>query len=384
MKFMHNYARLPKGRNLLIEDINSAAKRLFNKLSVLDITTLDISDYNKRYLGHKLEHLITVLRSYSYILSWSLAKSDVPYDKFVFLDHGGGSGVLSLLAKELGIGTVIYNDIYDVSCNDAEVIANSIGNPADYYICGDIDGVVDFLKANAINCDAIASYDVIEHIYDIESFLNTVPLCSDNSLTVVMSSAANTLNPFCRKKLMRKQLEVEHNEQTKQWGHKERDCLESYLDVRRRIVREYLQSLDKKLNEKQIEKLVLNTRGMIEADIQKCVAEYLTTGKYPPLPDHPTNTCDPYTGNWKEHLMAPYHLARVLSKVGFRSQILSGYYGRSNNFAKRLLGYAFNLFIHAFPNQGVRIAPFYTLYAKRIDNHLFTFSQHKSQQMVKK
>ena len=273
--------------------------------------------------------------------------------------------MLSLLAKELGIGTVIYNDIYDVSCKDAETIANSIGNRANHYVCGDIDEVVDFLRTNAINCDAIASYDVIEHIYDMESFLKTVPACSNNRLAVVMSSGANIYNWFRRKQLMRKQLKVEYNSQPKQWGHKERDCLKSYLEIRKEIIRDYLQNAGKKLGKEQIEKLARNTRGMIEADIQKCVDEYLATGKLPPSPDHPTNTCDPYTGNWMEHLMNPWHLANVLSEAGFNSQVLSGYYGRSNNCIKKILGYAFNLFIRIFPNQGMRISPFYTVYAKR-------------------
>jgi len=34
--------------------------------------------------------------------------------------------MLALLAKELGIGTVIYNDIYDVSCHDFKVISEAV------------------------------------------------------------------------------------------------------------------------------------------------------------------------------------------------------------------------------------------------------------------
>ncbi|MBA7485996.1 hypothetical protein ES707_21548 [subsurface metagenome] len=63
-----------------------------------------------------------------------------------FLDYGSGSGMLYLLAKQLGIGTVVYNDIYDVSCHDAKIIAKSIGNEADYYVQGNIDDVIIFFR----------------------------------------------------------------------------------------------------------------------------------------------------------------------------------------------------------------------------------------------
>lgn len=41
----------------------------------------------------------------------------------VFVDYGAGTGIMSLLAREMGFGAVLYVDIYDVSCRDAELIA---------------------------------------------------------------------------------------------------------------------------------------------------------------------------------------------------------------------------------------------------------------------
>ena len=45
---------------------------------------------------------------------------------------------MSLLAVERGFKKVIYSDIYDISCSDAEIIAATIGNKAQHYLCGDI------------------------------------------------------------------------------------------------------------------------------------------------------------------------------------------------------------------------------------------------------
>lgn len=364
MKFMYKFASLPKDYKLL-KSIDSAANKLFDKLRELNMDTLKISDYNKKYLENKLASLTTNLQIYSYILSWSLVKSNVPFNKFVFLDYGGGSGMLSLLAKELGIGTVIYNDIYDVSCEDAQQIAKSIGNEADYYVQGDIDDMFIFLREKNINCDAIASFDVIEHVYEIESFFEKIPSLSNNPMSVVMSSGANIFNLLIRKRLTRKQLEAEFEDREKKYGHKERDCLKSYLSSRKDMILKYSKKLNKVLGEKEIEQLARMTRGKIEADIQKCVDEYFKTGKFPQEPNHPTNTCDPHTGNWMEHLMNPYCLANILSKRGFKVFVLSGYYGRSENTTKRFLGKVLNIFINIFKEQGIKIAPFYTIYGKR-------------------
>jgi hypothetical protein len=285
----------------------------------------------------------------------------VKLNKFVFLDYGGGSGILSLLAKEFKIGTVIYNDIYDVSCKDAKVIGESIGNQADYYVQGDINDVINFLRKNSISCNAIASYNVIEHIYDIKGFLKKLHALSDEMLSVVMTTEANIFNPLIRKSIMKKQIEKEYKDREKKWGHKERDCLKAYLKVREEMILKYAPDL----NKKEIEYLAKATRGMIEADIKKCVNEYLETGLFPKEPSHPTNTCDPYTGNWEERLMDPYQLKDILSKTGFRAEVLSGCYGRAENIIKRILAIFLDLTVYIFKKQGIRIAPFFTVYGQR-------------------
>lgn len=264
MEFMYKYARLPKDYKLLM-GINSAASRLFNKLKYLDIYSLDVSDYNKRYLRGYLRNITNTLQLYSYILSWSVAFANVPLNEFVFLDYGGGSGILSLSAKEFNIGTVIYNDIYDISCKDAKVIGESIGNQADYYVCGDVDDIIRFLRTNSISCNAIASYDVIEQIYDIEDFLKKLRFLSDGSLSVVMSSGANIFNPRIRKSIMKKQVEVEYKDREKEGGHKERDCLRAYFKVRKEIILKCCPEL----TQKGVEQLAKATRGMMESDIKK-------------------------------------------------------------------------------------------------------------------
>ncbi len=360
MRYMFKFCNLPDDEST-VKIVNEAANRLYYKLKELDIQALDISDYNKRYFGSLVRDLHSNLQKYAYILVWSITKMDIPLNKFVFLDYGGGSGMLSLLAKECNIGTVIYNDIYDISARDAETIGKSIGNQADYYIPGDIDEVIEFLKERSISCNAVANYDVIEHIYDIEGFLRKMSSISNSNLRVFFSSGANPHNPFIKRKLVKNHHRCEFTDREKVAGRKERDPLESYSGIRREIIK----SLNPDFSDEQVEYLSLATRGMIEYDIKKAVNEYLTSGtislkqKYP---KYPTNTCDPYTGNWAEHLMDVYQLRNVLQSENFQADIWCGYYGDSNTSLKRLAARSLNLLIKASGRKhGLVFSPFFTL-----------------------
>lgn len=235
LQYFYNNARLP-GDDSLLKLVNAAAIRLARRLETLKKADLHISDYSKRYLLSSLEDLGNTLQRYTFILSWALAELDTPLDKTVFIDYGGGIGILALLAKEVDIGTVVYNDIYDVSCEDARVIALAAENMADYYVQGDIEDLLRFLQRHSMNCHAIASYDVIEHIYDIDHFLKSLAGISEKSLTMVMASGANPYNPLIKKKIVRQQIQAEFEDRDRQWGHKERDSLMAYLRARKAII----------------------------------------------------------------------------------------------------------------------------------------------------
>lgn len=122
MKFMLPHADLPPDERLL-QLINSGAELLYSKLSVLDFNSLNISDYNKFYLEKIIRNLRRWMQKYSYILAWTLYKHPSSFKEFTLIDYSGGSGVYSMMAKAVGIGTVVYNDIYEVSCQDAKKIA---------------------------------------------------------------------------------------------------------------------------------------------------------------------------------------------------------------------------------------------------------------------
>lgn len=363
MEFHYQHALLPAD-NKVLRDINEASTKLCDKLSRIDINHLNVSDAGRKYFSDQVRNIRSTLRNFSYILSWSTAYSEVLYDEFVFIDHGGGVGVLSLLAKELGIGTVIYNDLWAPYCKDAQIIAEAIkADRADHYILGDTDELVGFLKKNSISCNALASYDVIEHIYDIEAFLVRLSDLSAGPLTVVMASSANPFNPLIRRHHTKFQRKAEYGGREKKQGCREDYLTKAYVIVRREIISKHAPSL----SDAEVRRLAKATRGLIEPGIKEAVDEYLKTTNIPQEPDHPTNTVNPYTGNWAERLHDINHLKEILSNEGFRVDILAGYYANSktNHLLKRFMGIALNPLIRILKDKGLFFAPFYTIYARK-------------------
>lgn len=74
---MFKFSNLPDDKST-VKIVNEAANRLYYKLEGIDVDTLDISDYNKRYFGSLLRNLRSNLQKYAYILVWSIAKTIYP------------------------------------------------------------------------------------------------------------------------------------------------------------------------------------------------------------------------------------------------------------------------------------------------------------------
>jgi len=342
----------------LANQIESAQIRLYDKLVHLDIKSLNISEYNQRYLGGKISKIKQKLSLYGKLLYFSLINSPVSYESFVLVDYGGGSGLISLLAIEMGIGTVIYNDIYDVSCEDVNRLSNSIGLTLDHIVCGDVDDLISYLHKNTILINAITSYDVLEHIYDVEYHFRSLGSLS-NQFRVVYGSGANIANPLYVYLVSKSHRRAEYNNREKRWGHKERDTLQSYFEIRKNMISSYAPDL----SSKKVEWLARSTRGLIQHDIEKCVDEYSSKGKVTYRPDHPTNTCDPYTGNWCEHLMNFRWLAKVLKNEGFSAEIISGQYNISGSLPVKILKLFFNVLNKVFGRRSMFAAAYYVVNA---------------------
>jgi hypothetical protein len=336
----------------------SAQARFHSKLMALDVESLGISEYNKRYLREKIQDDMATIELCGRLLFLSLRDSPIPLDRFVLADYGGGSGMLSFLAKEIGIDTVIYNDIYDVSCNDVKLLSAAFELALDHIVCGDIDDLISYLHNKSICIDAITSYDVIEHIYDLAYHFKRLPALSKGQFRVVYASGANMKNPWLVYAIMKKQTNAEYRNREKMYGHKERDTLRSYLDVRKEIISTYA----KDLSPEQVVQVARATRGLIKPDIERCVDEFRATKSLHHHPNHPTNTCDPYTGNWCEHLMSTQWIKQIMGDAGYSVNILVGHYAVSGSLLKKTIKYILNVAMRLLGRWAMFIAPYYIVY----------------------
>ncbi|WP_292491225.1 hypothetical protein [Methanoculleus sp. 10] len=352
-----------RGDNELIQEISLAKERLHKKLLALDIGSLGITEYNQRYLGDKLENIGGQLDLYGYLLRLCLSNNSLSVQQSAFVDYGGGSGILSLLAKELGIAKVIYNDIYDGSCNDVGILSNALGLPLDSIICGDVEDLISFVQGNSLTINSMASYDVLEHLYDVKDHFNKLASLQEDYFRIVYASGANIKNPRIVRYLQKQQVRAEHESREKMWGHKERDSLSAYYDMRKEIITSHASGLDSD----EIERIARATRGLMTSDIIACVDEYLHQGYISYSNDHPTNTCDPSTGNWCEHLMETEWLEGILKESGYSVEIMSGYYhcSRSLSLPKRIICSLLDNLIHLLGRRGLFVAPYFIIFAER-------------------
>ncbi len=339
--------------------IDQAAQELYEKLENFNFATLGISDYTRNYLFQDhISNLERCLQKYSFILATVVEKTGLPLEKITFMDYGGGVGILALLARQAGAQTVLYNDIYDVSCKDAQIIACALDLEADHYICGDIDQVVSYCRAHEIACNGIGSYDVLEHIYDVPMFMKTIEkVPTSGPLCVMMASGANGANPRIRNALQKLHHDHEYEDRLNEWGHKKRDCLQSFFSVRKQIIQEY----DSTLSNKEVTAITAITRGKIKADIHATVDRYKKTGSLPAVPSY-TDTCDPYTGNWSEHLLDPYEVCSYVDQTKFKTNVVCGYYGHNTDWKRKTVGMLLNGLNACMPTKlALKSAPFYAI-----------------------
>ncbi|MCL1864050.1 MAG: class I SAM-dependent methyltransferase [Defluviitaleaceae bacterium] len=313
-EYMHGYENKELGQRL-----DKGCRVLFKKIKSLNPDTLNISDYNKKYLRSKGWAQIFV---YARILYTVLMENPNPD---TILDYGGGTGLLSLLALELGIPNVYYNDIYEVSVDDAREIATACGYTRAGYVAGDIDKVIDYCSKHKTTFDVVASYDVLEHIYDLRTFFNDLKKTLSRDFVVCMKTGANTYNKEIYDNLAIGHLKIDSLSRNHEYGHKERDSLNAFFDIRLHIIHCHINENNLSINEIEAIGLAYTTRGYIKEDICNCVELYAKTGKVDPrdfIGAFEFNTCDPLTGNWQEHIIDYEKLTKTCESLGYNTKIL--------------------------------------------------------------
>ncbi len=348
---------IPPNSLILVE---KASLQIAGLLRQADISSWNLSDYNKRYLQSYINSIDFYLSQYAQLMLKVLALSSKPIHQSTFIDYGGGCGILSLLASRMGFKQIIYNDIYDVSAHDAMVIAGNLGILIDHYVEGDINDLCLFVKQNNLGVDFVCSFDVLEHLHHWENWFKQAQDLQGKPSFVFLTSA-NGSNPFIRHRLMKLQKKAELQGRNKSWGWKDRDASESFLSIRKKIILNEARNL----TSEEVALLAKRTRGLIRSEIIEVVNQYKQSKTVGYHLAHPSNTCDPYTGNWTEHIINTKELVNTLNQMGYKTSVSNGFYSQSNNKLKSLPKMFLNQLIRFSGKTNLFFSPTYTLTVKQ-------------------
>ena len=256
-----------------------------------------------------------------------------------------------MFAKHCGFQKVFLSDI-DKSFIDSSIV---LARQLNIIIEGFVHGSIQELRLSIGNeiPDAIAGTDVIEHIYDLDLFFETLTNMNP-SIISVFTTSANPENYFKvqqLKKLHRKD-ELE--------GGQPGDFLlfgqhahESFINIRKKIIKS-----SANLTGDEIEMLAKATRGYDKNDIIKAVDKYVSTHELAEVIRHPTNTCNPLNSSWTERILSLDEYTRIYTRHGFSLEIYEGFYDQYKPGIKKILSAGVNFLVKILGN---KIAPFIIL-----------------------
>ncbi len=319
-------------------DIRQAAKTLVSQLKAIDYERLPISKYNKCYIARLKPVLSYYMKIYADCLLKGLESVGSAPKDITFIDYGGGSGFLSKLSKQAGIGRVIYIDLNPDSVDTIRVLKALAGTGPDIILHGDSDTLADWCSANKVKPQLLIATDLIEHVYDLSAFFDN--LAAINKMQMLFTTASTPFNPYVKRKLHRLMTTWE----------------KEYYALRLHYIHLHFPAL----SPAEAKEAARKTRGLTFPHIRKAVEN----GSYPLLKDA-FNTCDPRNGNWTERIL-PIETYRSLAKpFGYQVQIGKGFYNTDRpNPISALISSGINGLIRISGKAGFLFAPFITLYLR--------------------
>jgi 2-polyprenyl-3-methyl-5-hydroxy-6-metoxy-1,4-benzoquinol methylase len=321
------------------------------KLGKLNLDSLDISDYSRRYLSHLVAHRLYYLAIYAEVLDNLLRYSSKKIEEISVVDYGAGNGLLGIFAKHCGARQVILCDQDAEFVDASRLTATALSISVERFVTGEIDVLAPSPDGSQV--DAVIGTDVIEHIYNLDDFFAGIKKINGQMVTV-FTTASNPGNYFKIRQLKKLQIKDELE------GSDPEDFLlagaekhDSFLQIRERIIRSGFPGL----RSEQYNLLAKQTRGLSQADIYKATTQYLAAGDLP-IPDATSNTCHPVTGSWTERVLPLKAYEGLYKKYGFRLEVRSGFYNDYETGSKRIVNKIRNLLIKL---TGKNTAPFITL-----------------------
>lgn len=319
------------------------------KLNHIQIDAISPELYCRKYLTHLLQHKTYFLSIYATVLDKLLQHSKKNLKEISIVDIGAGNGLLGLFAKFVGFKKVYINDNNERFVAASRQLAIQLQIAPDGFICGGIKEVQLYFKMEVP--DAVVGTDVIEHIYNLNIFFETIQMMNPDMVSVftTASNPENYLKVQHLRKMQRKdELEGGNPEDNLLFGEKP---LASFFNMRKEIIAAHFTDV----TAKDLEILARCTRGMVEADILKVVDQFSINGTLPALIANDANTCDPYTGSWTERILQISEYQSIYQASGFQVKIYNGFFDEHKKGLKKLINKILNGSVRIF---GIHVAPY--------------------------
>ena len=305
------------------------------RLDDIDIREISPVPYCQNYLSYLLDHKKYFLEIYADVFDKVLTHAEKKKEEITLVDYGAGNGLLGIFAKYCGFGRVYINDVDEKFIGAAEKLASQLSIDIDGFITGDSASLLSHFEIS--RPDAIVGTDVIEHIYDLNTFFSVLKKLNPAMITV-FTTASNPDNYIKTKVIKKLQLKDEL-----QGGEPSDSVLfgsdphKPYLKIREDIIREYFL-----LSEDRISQLALATRGLKKEDILSLVERVMTTGKNTYQLPRGNNTCHPITGSWTERILTINEYAEVYNNAGFKLNLYKGLYDVHKTLGKNIINRLLN------------------------------------------
>lgn len=323
----------------LADIIERQAIELHKKLQQLDVEALGMPDHCLQYYrSSHATRLFFSIETSAHLLYRGLKMTGKHPEQTIVMDYGAGVGTLYLLAKMIDCKQVVYNDHLDDWKKSAQLIAEAIGIHIDHYIVGDIGDCLNRLGGFNLQCDLITSRNVIEHIYKLDLFYTAIHEQQPGAI-VFSSTTANNCNPAAV---------IKHLRWHRKWE-------KVYAGMRQVVI----ERLAPGLTTTKMKRLVRSTRGLAAADLLDAVETYRQSGKLPNPRIHASNTCEPSSGVWAEHLLSEAAYRDLINEEQFEVRFAPGFWDTHySSAAMNRLSNILNRIIRRGGKTAMRLAPF--------------------------
>lgn len=315
-------------------------QKLTGQLQQIDYDRLPISTYNKRYISNLKPALGYYMQIYATCLQKGLQATGLPITEIDLIDYGGGSGFLSMLAKQFGFRRVIYIDLNPLSVETVRLLKEKTGTGPDIILQGDSDTLASWCKTHHLKPQLLIATDLIEHIYNLSVFFSDL-LSINNNMQLLFTTASTPFNPYVKWKLHRLMAA----------------CEKEYYALRYQYVQQHFPTL----SNQDAAAAARKTRGLTFSDIQQAVE----SNTFPILKDS-FNTCDPHTGNWAERILPIQAYQTLAQSHQYKVSVKKGFYNteRSHFVFKQICRWL-NTWIDLTGKVGFWFAPFIILHFQK-------------------